>query len=749
MWTGVEAEPVGIPPKTADEHALQEGHVALEELSKGGPKRTAITKKLKKKSRKEDVKAKSEALLSKKDHEKQMRAMKENMEAEYERENERRMNAAEEAMQRRMMDQWRSDAEDSLAKERQRMKDEMESQMNLWKEKMAISLSREADQRLREEVERQRKQSMQGGDGSEPAQHGTPNPTTPAVQGSGEHGNNFKDDLPTAVNATPNEAVERGNKKEDPPQQSPPAAESSGEPVPGDEGTPKQTPATVPKEDPPHKSPPAADSSGEPVPGDEGTPKHTVAKEDPPQKSPPTPAPGDQGTPKQDTPKEAASAIVETQDAQDVKEGGNVSAAGQGDSVEPTLVDPLEPADLSVEELDVAMKKAGVEEEAAKIRSGSTDDLKDTQPVELHRVCTNGDLESLLNRASTGELAEGTPQSSRSRSVGTVLEEPRPKELEIEPEDGKIKKHKERNKSAHARRERFYRSLASVNSPPEVRFMAEKARQGSRAEKTSKLQTLFEQWCSASEQWSRSQFVLRMRNTVSSKHRGARRWMPKKDIVQRYGEDVAQQIISEKLKPEFEDVQWKRHPDVPHLEHMYLFKCWDEEVEAEEKDEVIESLFEGFDTDKKRKKSSSGQKAEKKRKKTSSSSRSSPSSSSESSWSAAKKRKRHKKERKEKKENKKDSKKEKKRRKSASSASASDSEGTKAAKAKLEKKKRDDEERAKKKEEDKRAREEEKSKKKEDKRKKDEEKARKKEQEAGERKALQEKKAKANKARLE
>ena len=712
----------------------------MSEISEGGgkPGKPVQSKKMKRRCNNEGVMDKSDGLVSKKEHEKQMRAMKETMEAEYKKESELRMKAEQEAMERNMRDQWRSEAEASLAKERQRMKDEMEAHMAIWKEKMEISLSREAETRANAEIERIReatKEKVTEYDSGKASRGKDLDRETSKGEYRGHElrGQTLREQLIEVENLLRTQVGKMGNEESNAAlaeiKQHPCFADyeqwrreeifgaSSPEDVIPAFGTEdldeelvsfglwyweqEQERPPVPTSHEPSPTPPIGNHNDEP---------------------PPDVRAGDRGG-------------LETP-------AGTLAEAKVDDTVEPTLVDP---AEISVEELGDAMKQQGVDQEAAKIRSGSKEDMDDTQPGLPARQCTSGDLHSILNRASTGELQDVTPQTSRS---GSVASEVIPKVPEMEPADKALKKQKERSKSAHARRERFYRSLSSVNSPPEVRFMAEKARQGSRAEKTSKLQALFEQWCSAEEQWSRSQFVLRMRNSVSSKHRGARRWMPKQDIVKRYGEDVACQIISEKQKPELENVQWKRHPDLPDLKELFLFKCWDEEVEAEERDEVIESLFEGFDTDKKKRKKSKGGEKVEKRMKTSSSSRSS-SPSPGSSSSAAKKRKRHKKEKKEKriKKEPKENRKEKKRRISSSS-SASDSEATKAAKAKLERKKRDEDEKSRKKEAEKRARDEEKSKKKEEeKRMRDEEKARKKEQDMAERKALQEKKGKANKAR--
>ncbi|CAK9109543.1 Uncharacterized protein SCF082_LOCUS50913 [Durusdinium trenchii] len=189
-----------------------------------------------------------------------------------------------------------------------------------------------------------------------------------------------------------------------------------------------------------------------------------------------------------------------------------------------------------------------------------------------------------------------------------------------------------------------------VNSPPEVRHLAEKARQGGRAEKTQKLQVLYEQWIGATEKWSASQLVVRMRNRKLSKKVGGRRFMTEREIIQRYGEEVAADIIANKESKHKEDPEAglvKAHPE---SEKLKLYLCWDQEYEQEEEDNLIEMMYEDFDGDMddfgnktessdkgkgKRVAKSPAKKDSGKRKKSSSSSSGPPSSSSAGSSSDA------------------------------------------------------------------------------------------------------------------
>ena len=162
--------------------------------------------------------------------------------------------------------------------------------------------------------------------------------------------------------------------------------------------------------------------------------------------------------------------------------------------------------------------------------------------------------------------------------------------------------------------------------------------------KTEALQTMFEDWCAASEDWTKSSLLVQMRQSTSTKKRGGRRWLTEGQIAQKYNSaEIAREIVKSKENCEFmKKSQIRAHEDLPDRQDLRLFLVWDESWEATETDLVVETLF------KQRESSGKGSKKEKKdrrRKRSTSSSDSSSDSSScgsDSSSSSAKKSKRKK-----------------------------------------------------------------------------------------------------------
>ena len=75
--------------------------------------------------------------------------------------------------------------------------------------------------------------------------------------------------------------------------------------------------------------------------------------------------------------------------------------------------------------------------------------------------------------------------------------------------------------------------------------------------------------------------------------------MTKQMITERYGEELALEIMQSKTKQDTErkGVMVKPHPDI---EKESLFLCWDEQFESTENDELIELMYEGWQGDKPR-----------------------------------------------------------------------------------------------------------------------------------------------------
>ena len=112
-------------------------------------------------------------------------------------------------------------------------------------------------------------------------------------------------------------------------------------------------------------------------------------------------------------------------------------------------------------------------------------------------------------------------------------------------------------------------------------------------DKSEKLQILFEEWAGSKESWKQSELVLQMRSRHSHKMRGARRWITEREISNKYGSDeIASDIVNRKLNDEqLRKTQVRDHPDLPGRADMRQYLVWDESVESEEHDEVVESLF--------------------------------------------------------------------------------------------------------------------------------------------------------------
>ena len=130
-----------------------------------------------------------------------------------------------------------------------------------------------------------------------------------------------------------------------------------------------------------------------------------------------------------------------------------------------------------------------------------------------------------------------------------------------------------------------------------------------------------------------------MQKKESFQKRGARRWFTRQELALKYKDaqgsanyNVADEIIKEKKKdPTSAEQCVRKHPDAPDVESLTQYLCFDEEVESEQEDVVLTSLFQGVDAAGRKRNDKT--KKNKKRKKDSSSD-SSPSSEEESDSSS-------------------------------------------------------------------------------------------------------------------
>ncbi|CAE7356329.1 unnamed protein product [Symbiodinium microadriaticum] len=96
---------------------------------------------------------------------------------------------------------------------------------------------------------------------------------------------------------------------------------------------------------------------------------------------------------------------------------------------------------------------------------------------------------------------------------------------------------------------------------------------------------LWEGWVQSRGNWHSSQLLLTLQSTRKNRRRGGRRWMTEAQLAERYGQDVAQEIIEHKSTDAvLRRTQVKNHPDCPRLR---LFLCFDYECEEEEEEDVL------------------------------------------------------------------------------------------------------------------------------------------------------------------
>lgn len=164
--------------------------------------------------------------------------------------------------------------------------------------------------------------------------------------------------------------------------------------------------------------------------------------------------------------------------------------------------------------------------------------------------------------------------------------------------------------------------------------------------KKDKLAVLFEEWMKCSEDWSQSDFIVRMRESRKDSMKGGRRWMTEADIANKYlpgrtmgeAKTIAREIVQGKENcPHMKANHIKPHPNLPTRQDMRLFLVWDEAYETSQTDTVVESLFQCRDDgkDSKKGKHEKSKKKDKKRKVPDSSSSDSESCDSESSDSSS------------------------------------------------------------------------------------------------------------------
>ena len=87
---------------------------------------------------------------------------------------------------------------------------------------------------------------------------------------------------------------------------------------------------------------------------------------------------------------------------------------------------------------------------------------------------------------------------------------------------------------------------------------------------------LFEAWMGCSGEWNKSNLVMSIRSRSKKGRFGKRRWMIKKEIVDKFGATAAESIIQRKMDlPEAaKNLEVRRHPECPDAEAGLFMKYY-------------------------------------------------------------------------------------------------------------------------------------------------------------------------------
>lgn len=169
------------------------------------------------------------------------------------------------------------------------------------------------------------------------------------------------------------------------------------------------------------------------------------------------------------------------------------------------------------------------------------------------------------------------------------------------------------------------------------------------------LGVLFEQWLQVGGKWDQSSLVAQARQSFRGTKTGARRWMQRSDLIQKYQDPViADEIIASKEgDPLVRACCVRPNPDLPSRADLKQYLCWDASHECDVEDTLIEQMMTVTQSDLHKRaghKNDDHEKPKKKRRRVSSSSSSSSVSSvvdssddENSSSSSSKKAKKNKK----------------------------------------------------------------------------------------------------------
>lgn len=86
------------------------------------------------------------------------------------------------------------------------------------------------------------------------------------------------------------------------------------------------------------------------------------------------------------------------------------------------------------------------------------------------------------------------------------------------------------------------------------------------------MQNIYERWLQSGEDWTKSSWAISLIHTASHTRKGARRWMTRSQIGEKYSSlEIADEIIETKMQDESnkDQPQHKPHPDLPHREEPF------------------------------------------------------------------------------------------------------------------------------------------------------------------------------------
>ena len=86
---------------------------------------------------------------------------------------------------------------------------------------------------------------------------------------------------------------------------------------------------------------------------------------------------------------------------------------------------------------------------------------------------------------------------------------------------------------------------------------------------------LFESWLTSQENWGSSKLLMRLRSSSKSQHTGVRRWYFRREMVQKWGEEITAAMIEDKLQDdERKNSEIRGHPDMkPREDPLHVQQC--------------------------------------------------------------------------------------------------------------------------------------------------------------------------------